>query len=109
MRAYAVAQANADESELRSELVESGDLQEIVEDINSEINLLEPVRITFWSAPADKPPAMYDTDFNQILISYGFVAELSGMFGGDFDGWRLGRPILSCGTNWTRTSTGRNW
>ncbi|UCF21041.1 MAG: hypothetical protein JSU87_06545 [Gemmatimonadota bacterium] len=74
------------EAEVR-EALDSGDLEAIVETINNEINLREEVLITFISAPAEQPPASYDLNHNQILITYRLAVELSDLFGGDYDKW----------------------
>lgn len=76
---------NPQESKVRRDL-DDGSVAEIVGHIDAEINLLESVDITFLSVPGLKNP-FYNTNTNEIVIPYGFVVEVSDIFGGDVGGW----------------------
>jgi len=75
------------ESQYRQYLIDEGSLDAVVQDMNCELNLRENVRVTFRTSDSGSNNPLYDAEYNQILISYGFVIEVSSLFRGDANAW----------------------
>lgn len=91
--------ANDKQSSVARILIENGELEAMLDDLNTEINLQQDVSITFasWSKIDSmvthdlanlEPNAFYDRGASEnIFISYELIVKVVNLFGGDANAW----------------------